>query len=304
MKSAGEPSLSVAMSSAAMLPHATNIAVDELTAKYNLLEKEHDLATNMPQDFLNATNRDSFGGDLHSFCVPMGKTCGDALEILRLDDDHLAIFLIDATGHGLAASQLAMLALQTLRSWWAADCHQLLQNPSEVLTKLNNLIYQANSRDCLFVAATYAVYNERTQSVRLARGGNPYPMLYRNDISPQQIESQGPLLGVIPDADFENIELQLTCGDQLAIFSDGLEDCGLADDLGMLLMANNDSFGVSSSSSLIDDQFAAFECRLTQQARAGQLLDDVSVAILQIPTTTTNEPDVSQTKPIEQLALA
>ena len=98
-----------------------------------------------------------------------------------------------------------------------------LLDPDEVLTRANDDLIAAGLTECHFVTALYALYDETTRVLRWARAGAPYPILLRNGQSPQRLPGNGPLLGVLPQAKFEVIELQLRPGDTILFHTDGLE---------------------------------------------------------------------------------
>jgi sigma-B regulation protein RsbU (phosphoserine phosphatase) len=88
---------------------------------------------------------------------------------------------------------------------------------------MNAALYQAELQECHFVAALYAVYNERTQVVRWARGGSSYPILVPWRSEPRVLRSAGPLVGIGPKASFEVGEVRLRPGDSLFLYTDGME---------------------------------------------------------------------------------
>jgi sigma-B regulation protein RsbU (phosphoserine phosphatase) len=75
---------------------------------------------------------------------------------------------------------------------------------------------------CLFATCFYGLLNINTLKLDYARAGHPYPVLIR-DSKLTQLQSRGGLLGVFPEADFEQQSIQLQQGDKLFVFSDGLE---------------------------------------------------------------------------------
>jgi serine phosphatase RsbU (regulator of sigma subunit) len=58
-----------------------------------------------------------------------------------------------------------------------------------------------------------------------SNAGHPAPVLLRADGTPQLLSDGGPVLGVIPDAEFQSARLTLEPGDTLVAFSDGLPEC-------------------------------------------------------------------------------
>ncbi len=151
---------------------------------------------------------------------------GDILDVAHIDDEHVGIAVVDATGHGLPAALLTVFikrALRGVRENGAAPNW----SPADVLTRLNAELFEAELSDCPFVAATYAVVNVNEGTVQLARGGAPYPIIRRANGSLEQIRTDGMVVGVVPDATYEVATLSLEADDELVLYTDGLDHIAL-----------------------------------------------------------------------------
>src|SRR5439155_6073962 len=73
-----------------------------------------------------------------------------------------------------------------------------------------------------YVALFYAVVDLPSRTVRYANGGHPPPILVHADGRVERLEVGGFLLGVMPDATYEEGTLQLALGDVLLFFTDGV----------------------------------------------------------------------------------
>ena len=84
-------------------------------------------------------------------------TVTPALRALRatLPDAHIGVLIADASGHGIPAAMVAIMA------WLAfSESSRLTAKPGEVLTAMNNrLLGLADER---YVTAFYGVFNRRT----------------------------------------------------------------------------------------------------------------------------------------------
>jgi serine phosphatase RsbU (regulator of sigma subunit) len=65
-------------------------------------------------------------------------------------------------------------------------------------------------------------YHPDTRVLRWARAGHLPPVLVRDGAAEMLPLPRGVLLGLDPDAGYEEAELQLRCGDTLLLFTDGL----------------------------------------------------------------------------------
>jgi hypothetical protein len=154
---------------------------------------------------------------------PVDYVSGDIYDVHRLDEQHVAVALADATGHGIPAALLTMLIKRSLRGKEIDNGHYRILRPEEVLARLNEDLLYADLSDCSFVAATYAVLNVETLELKLARGGSPYPLLRRANGAIELLQPAGGVVGITAGAEFEVETVQLAPGDTLLICSDGLD---------------------------------------------------------------------------------
>ncbi len=154
---------------------------------------------------------------------PVDYVSGDIYDVHRLDEEHIGIALVDASGHGIPAALLTVYIKRSLRGKEIENGAYRILSPDEVLQRLNEDILDAQLSECPFIAAVYAVLNMRTLELSLARGGAPYPLLRTADGELEFLDSPGGVVGVLPDVRFEARTIQLTAGDSVVFYSDGLE---------------------------------------------------------------------------------
>jgi serine phosphatase RsbU (regulator of sigma subunit) len=247
------------------------------------LDTELRQAGAVQRDLLPSTMPAVKGVDIHTLYRPVHAVSGDIYEVVRLDGEHIAISLADATGHGVAAALLTAFAKRGLRGSETVGGRTHRLEPNEVLARLNRDILEMHLQECQFVSAVHAVYNERTRVVRWSRGGAPYPILARRGQPPRRHRSDGPIVGAYPQAPFEVTELQLGPGDVLVFHTDGLE---------ALLIDRRSGSGLSEldcspwfqalGREPIEQLLHALETRLDELDPADWEADDLSAVILQV----------------------
>jgi hypothetical protein len=187
-------------------------------------ERQLRLARQVQREFF-PENLPSFGRvSFSALFRPAEYVSGDMYDIHRLDEEHIAIAVADATGHGIPAALLTVFVKRALRGKEVQNGSYRLLPPSEVLERLNEELLEANLSECRFVAVTYAVLNTRTLVLELARGGTPYPILRRADGRLELLRPAGSVIGVLPGARFGVQQVQLGGGDSLVLCSDGVEN--------------------------------------------------------------------------------
>lgn len=148
---------------------------------------------------------DPLGGDLYGFARP--------------DDDHLGVFIADASGHGIPAAMVAILAKAAF-----VEASRQTVHPGEVLAAMNERLQ--DMADERFVTAFYGVLDRKTRRLTYANAGHPFPLWYSaRRKACVDLPARGFLLGVMPDEVFVEKSVELEPGDRICLYTDGVADC-------------------------------------------------------------------------------
>jgi phosphoserine phosphatase RsbU/P len=147
---------------------------------------------------------------------------GDTYDVTRVDNDHVALCIADAAGHGVSAAMLAVLFKNRLR--WFDDTTGKPIEPRDVLSRVNRDLADECRAPGLFVTAACALLNTRTRHLTVASAGHPPILLERAGGAIEWITRDGPALGLAPDAEFAQHEVNLRSGDRMLFYTDGLRD--------------------------------------------------------------------------------
>jgi len=146
---------------------------------------------------------------------------GDGLGYRRINEDKLAFYILDVTGHGLGSALLAVTALELLRNPVAQVD---FSRPSTVIDRLNRT-FQMKDHAGKFFSVWYGVYSRSAGTITYANAGHPPPLLVtREDGKPKltQTEYGGSVLGIMPDLKVKEMTLNFPPGSELHLFTDGL----------------------------------------------------------------------------------
>jgi sigma-B regulation protein RsbU (phosphoserine phosphatase) len=188
------------------------------------VEHELTLAGRLQADFLPKRLPNQGRVKFNRLFRPASRVSGDLYDIRRLDEKHVGVFLVDAMGHGMPAALLVMFVQSVLRPKRInGDGTYELVPSAEVMRQLNDALLSQNLAHSTFATAVYARVNVETCEVDLARGGHPLPLLVRAGGKLEEIETEGALLGVLPDEQFDSVSLTLEPGDKLIFYSDGMD---------------------------------------------------------------------------------
>ena len=154
--------------------------------------------------------------------LPSSELGGDSFGYHWLDRDHFAVYLLDVSGHGVGSSLLSVSVLDVLRS--EALPNTDFREPSQVLRGLN-AAFPTDLHNDMFFTIWYGVLCLSTRQLAYSGGGHPPAMLFNglpNASSLHMLESQGTLIGIKPNENFETQLLDLCPGAKLFLFSDGV----------------------------------------------------------------------------------
>ena len=154
--------------------------------------------------------------------LPSRQLGGDCFDYNWLDTDSLAIYLLDAAGHGLKATLPAISVLNLLRSRALKDLNYY--QPSEVLAALNTT-FQINYQNDKYFTIWYGVYNRVSRQLTYSSAGHP-PAIIISGNSPtntevKRLKTPGMPVGMFPEAKYVDAYCQIEKSSTLYIFSDG-----------------------------------------------------------------------------------
>ena len=154
--------------------------------------------------------------------IPSRRLGGDSFDYYWLDPDHLAIYLLDVSGHGLRAALPSLAVLNLLRSRELNKVNHY--RPSEVLQGLNQ-IFQMTQRNDKYFTIWYGVYNTKQHQLVYASAGHPPAILCSSGaqgIMQQHLKTPGFPVGMFPNAEYVDAYCQIQPASSLYIFSDGI----------------------------------------------------------------------------------
>ena len=190
--------------------------------------------------------------------------------------DGWTLVIGDVCGKGAEAAAVTALARYTLR---AAALHDLL--PDEALRELNEAMLGQELAG-RFCTALLAQVQPHAGGVRvcLSSGGHPLPLLLRADGGVEAVGRAGTLLGIVPDPDLAQEAHELTAGDTLVLFTDGVIEARPSDDsFGTEGLARLLGRCAGSSAAVCADRIE----RAVVEMQAGELRDDVAILVMRVP---------------------
>ncbi len=204
------------------------IALLERNEAYRRLEEnQRHLAEELAQAarYVESLLPAPLGGDVRVAWrfVPSTHLGGDMFGYHWLDGEHLAVYLLDVSGHGVGSSLLAvsvnnLLASQSLPN---TDCRE----PDKVLSRLND-IFPMEKQNGKYFTIWYGVFNRARRTLTYSNGGHPAALLHTGPSAAaatlHQLKAGGPAPGMMDGMDFESETVELGPFARLLIYSDGV----------------------------------------------------------------------------------
>jgi PAS domain S-box-containing protein len=143
---------------------------------------------------------------------------GDFYDVIALDTGLLAI-VGDVTGKGVQAAALTSLARYTLATAARYDA-----SPPAVVGLLNEVLVARTDLSLVTVACAHFVATPTGAIMRLTSAGHPCPVLVRPGREAATVGAPGLLLGMLGEAEWDEVVVELAPGDAVLFYTDGVTD--------------------------------------------------------------------------------
>lgn len=152
----------------------------------------------------------------------LNEVGGDFYDVFEYGLDGWMLVIGDVCGKGPRAAGVTALARHTLRAAAMSD-----QSPSEMLGTLHQALRRQPPGADLCTVCLVAMQQTHGQTcLRVALAGHPPPLLIDADGRAGQIGLPGTLLGVLDPIQITEIEAELSPGETLLLYTDGVPDAG------------------------------------------------------------------------------
>jgi serine phosphatase RsbU (regulator of sigma subunit)/PAS domain-containing protein len=193
---------------------------DQLADTEQRVAEEHLLALRLQQAIMPPDEQpvEAAGIDVAVRYRPVGEghlVGGDWYDTLLLPSQDVLLVVGDVAGHGIDAVTGMVAARNSLRALAITG-----SGPAELLRMLNGVMCELTSG--VVGTVVCGIYNPDTSVLRWARAGHLPPVLVRGPTACELPLPGGVLLGMDPDATYEEATQSLEPGDTLLLFTDGL----------------------------------------------------------------------------------
>src|SRR5215471_12118702 len=152
------------------------------------------------------------GADLAGYNAACRTVGGDYFDFFQYPNGRVALTLGDVSGKGMPASLMM------------AELHARVQVLAEDPGDLAHFMTRINKATCLkcpsnrFITFFFSVFDVESGDIAFANAGHNPPILVRANGAAEMVEGGGPVLGILPIAQYNEMHTRLEPGDMLVLY--------------------------------------------------------------------------------------
>ncbi|MCP9849415.1 PP2C family protein-serine/threonine phosphatase [Cyanobium sp. Morenito 9A2] len=213
---------------AGMRLYESNQSLRELSLDLERQKRQLEEEMSRAADYVSSILPSSLKGpiSIESLFLPSQRLGGDCYDFYWLDQDHFVVYMLDVSGHGLAAA-LPSISIHNLLRSNAIDssirCH-----PAQVLENLN-AFFQMGQQNEQYFTIWYGVYRPTTRNLTYASAGHPpcflLPGQAETGESIQQLKTNGMPIGLFEEVTYLEQVQSILPGSLIYLYTDGIYEC-------------------------------------------------------------------------------
>jgi PAS domain S-box-containing protein len=281
----GEHDLALAMD----LSRRAAVAIDNA----RLYRERSQVAEALQRSLLPPRSPEIAGMEVAVRYRPVGRGTeigGDFYDVFETTPGTWSVVIGDVCGKGTAAAAVTGLARDTVRGVSIRE-----DSPARVLQVLNEVLLRRDEDESRFLTVALARVEPGASAgsavhFRVACGGHPLPLVVRADSGAvEEAGRPGLLLGLFPEVDPQDVDVELRPGDLVVFYTDGvIEEQGPEGMFGEerlkeLLASLGTGAGGGASGEVDAEVVAQAVLDALGQFAPGPPQDDVAIVVLRVP---------------------
>ncbi len=272
-------------------------SVDQVRRLNERMKRDLEAAARIQRSFLPMPEPRVSTASFSWHYEPCDELAGDTLNIVPLDDENVAVFVVDVSGHGVPAALLSVSVSQQLSKTTGPDCILCRPGwkkeggagleiipPSQAARELARR-FPPNPETHQYFTLIYGVLNLPSREFTFVCAGHPGPVHVPKAGALEILQHPGVPIGMLPvdsvPGGWEDRTVRLEPGDRLLLYTDGVPECQdpAEEDFGddRMLACLEESRGQALDAGIL---------RLLQELNAfadgSGIGDDVSLVVLEV----------------------
>jgi sigma-B regulation protein RsbU (phosphoserine phosphatase) len=203
----------------------------ELLQANTIMKNDLLAASRLQKSFLPKTAPKIPGFEFSWLFYPCEMVGGDTFNVFFIDEQYVAAYVLDVSGHGVPAAMLSVMLSRIL----TPDVErggiltvqaenpgtQKARHPREVAQILNRRFPMDDDVGQYFTML-YVLIHLPTLTVKFIQAGHPHLLLVYGNGKPEFLRKKSFSIGWFEDTVFEESSIQISAGDRLFLYSDGI----------------------------------------------------------------------------------
>lgn len=197
-----------------------------ITMKNDLLA-----ASRLQQSFLPKAAPKASGLEFSWFYRPCDMVGGDTFNCFSINDNYVALYVLDVSGHGVPAAMLSVMLSRILTPH--ADRGGILCRLPEgngrrepvsprAIAQILNRRFPMDQDVGQYFTLLYLTFHLPSLTMKVVQAGHPYLAVLHHNGKVNFLRKAGFPIGMFEDADFEEETMSLSPGDRILLYSDGI----------------------------------------------------------------------------------
>jgi len=257
-----------------------NARLYEETIEKEKMKKELNVAREIQNSLLpkNIPVGDKY--QISAMNIQSREVGGDYFDVIKIDENKIAIAIGDISGKGVPASLLMSNLQASLRT--SIEFMKEYKNSAidEILSRMNNHLVKSTMPE-QYATFFYGLFDTNNNTLIYSNAGHNYPILITNRGDIKMLKKGGMALGFLSDLEYEKDIIKLNKGDSLILYTDGITeainliDSEFSEKRLIDIIKENRSKNAQDIKSAVYDKLVNFTNKVSQY-------DDITLVVLKI----------------------